>query len=129
MAATDDRELIEATVDAIAGVDAAAIAEASARQLQLTKPPGALGRLEALAERVAGISGQSRPRLDQRLVVVAAADHGVTAQGVSAFPAEVTAQMVGNFLRGGAAINVLASHAGARVRGPRAATRRWPARP
>ena len=115
-ATSADRALIEATVAAIGGIDAAAVAGASARQEQLTKPPGALGRLEGLAERIAGITGQARPRLDQRLVVVAAADHGVTAQGVSAFPAEVTAQMVGNFLRGGAAINVLAAHAGARVR-------------
>jgi len=113
---TSDHALIEATVAAIGGIDANAVAAASARQDQLTKPPGALGRLEGLAERIAGITGEARPHLDRRLVVVAAADHGVTAQGVSAFPAEVTAQMVGNFLRGGAAINVLSAHAGARVR-------------
>lgn len=114
--AAADHALIEATVAAIGAPDADAIARASERQGQLTKPPGALGRLEGLAERIAGITGDARPRLERRLVVVAAADHGVTAQGVSAFPAEVTAQMVGNFLRGGAAINVLAAHAGARVR-------------
>lgn len=114
--ATADHALIEATVAAIGVPDADAIAHAGERQGQLTKPPGALGRLEGLAERIAGITGDARPRLERRLVVVAAADHGVTAQGVSAFPAEVTAQMVGNFLRGGAAINVLAAHAGARVR-------------
>ena len=61
-------------------------------------------------------AGCARPRLEQRLVVVAAADHGVAARGVSAYPPEVTAQMVANFLAGGAAINVLADHAGARVR-------------
>src|SRR5207237_5503702 len=98
------------------GVDARAQAAAEARQQQLTKPPGSLGRLEALATRIAGITGDARPRLEQRLVVVAAGDHGVTAQGVSAYPSEVTAQMVANFLAGGAAINVLAAHAGARVR-------------
>ena len=66
--------------------------------------------------RIAAMRGCARPRLEQRLVVVAAADHGVAARGVSAYPPEVTAQMVANFLAGGAAINVLADHAGARVR-------------
>ncbi|MEI6664908.1 MAG: nicotinate-nucleotide--dimethylbenzimidazole phosphoribosyltransferase [Chloroflexota bacterium] len=112
----DDRSLLNATIEAIRPPDDNAIAASRERQGQLTKPPGSLGRLEALAERIAGITGQSRPHLDKRLVVVAAGDHGVTAQGVSAYPAEVTAQMVANFLHGGAAINVLAAHAGARVR-------------
>ena len=114
--AAADRALIEATIATIGAPDAEAGARATERQAQLTKPPGALGRLEGLAERIAGITGEARPRLERRLVVVATADHGVTAQGVSAYPAEVTAQMVANFLRGGAAINVLAGHAGARVR-------------
>ena len=113
---TDPAALIAATIRAIRPSDSEAAAGADARQGRLTKPPGALGRLEGLATRIAGITGQSRPRLEQRLVIVAAGDHGVAAQGVSAFPAEVTAQMVANFLEGGAAINVLASHAGARVR-------------
>jgi nicotinate-nucleotide--dimethylbenzimidazole phosphoribosyltransferase len=113
---SDPVALIAATVAAIRPSDEKAAAHADARQARLTKPPGALGRLEGLATRIAGITGLSRPRLDQRLVIVAAGDHGVTAQGVSAFPAEVTAQMLANFLEGGAAINVLASHAGARVR-------------
>ena len=112
----DPAALIAATVEAIRPADGEAAARADSRQDRLTKPPGALGRLEGLATRIAGITGQERPRLDQRLVIVAAGDHGVTAQGVSAYPAEVTAQMVANFLAGGAAINVLASHAGARVR-------------
>lgn len=112
----DPAALIAATVEAIRPADRGAAARADARQDRLTKPPGALGRLEALATRIAGITGQDRPRLHQRLVIVAAGDHGVTAQGVSAYPAEVTAQMVANFLAGGAAINVLADHAGARVR-------------
>ncbi|MBM4409951.1 MAG: nicotinate-nucleotide--dimethylbenzimidazole phosphoribosyltransferase [Chloroflexi bacterium] len=108
--------LIAATAAAIRPADREAAARADRLQDRLTKPPGALGRMESLATRIAGITAQERPHLDRRLVVVAAGDHGVTAQGVSAFPAEVTAQMVANFLAGGAAINVLAHHAGARVR-------------
>lgn len=112
----DPDGLIISTLGAIRPADRVAAARADARQDRLTKPPGALGRLESLATRIAGITGLERPHLDQRLVIVAAGDHGVTAQGVSAYPAEVTAQMVANFLAGGAAINVLAKHAGARVR-------------
>ena len=108
--------VIARTAAAIAPPDEATAARAEARQARLTKPPGSLGRLEALATRIAGTTGHDRPRLERRLVVVAAADHGVAAQGVSAYPAEVTAQMVANFVGGGAAINVLADHAGARVR-------------
>ena len=74
----------------------------------LTKPPGSLGRLEELAIGLAGITGQPRPSMARRAIVVAAADHGVARRGVSAYPPEVTAQMVANFVRGGAAINVLA---------------------
>ena len=111
-----DAARIARTIAAIAPHDLDAAAQAAARQATLTKPPGSIGRLEAVAERIAAITGQPRPRLEQRLIVVAAGDHGVTARGVSAYPSEVTAQMVGNFLAGGAAINVLASHAGARVR-------------
>jgi nicotinate-nucleotide--dimethylbenzimidazole phosphoribosyltransferase len=91
------------------------MALARARQNQLTKPPGSLGRLEELSIQIAGIAGQSRPRLEQPVVIVMAGDHGIARQGVSAYPAEVTPQMVLNFLRGGAAINVLARHVGARV--------------
>lgn len=100
---------------AIPPLDAAAMAAAMARQDQLTKPQGALGRLEALAIQIAGITGQARPQLRSPAVIVMAGDHGVAAQGVSAYPAAVTPQMVLNFLHGGAAINVLARHAGARV--------------
>ena len=111
-----DAETIVRTAAAIEASDASAAALAAERQAELTKPPGALGRLETLSVRLAGITGQPRPRLERRLIVVAAADHGVAAQGVSAYPSAVTAQMVANFAAGGAAINVLAAHAGARVR-------------
>lgn len=102
--------------DAIRPPDAAAITAAAQRHDTLTKPPGSLGRLEGLAVRIAGIRRTPRPQLTDRLVVVAAGDHGVAQQGVSAYPPEVTGQMVQNFLAGGAAISVLADHAGARVR-------------
>ena len=89
-------------------------AAARARQDRLTKPPGSLGRLEDLSVWVASCQGVCPPRQFQRpRVVVFAGDHGVTAAGVSAYPAEVTAQMVANFDAGGAAINVLAEAAGA----------------
>jgi len=88
---------------------------ASARNGQLTKPPGALGQLEDLAIWYAGWRGDARPDITAPQVIVFAGNHGVTAQGVSAFPAEVTAQMVANFQQGGAAINQLARAAGARM--------------
>ncbi|MEX2376240.1 MAG: nicotinate-nucleotide--dimethylbenzimidazole phosphoribosyltransferase [Dehalococcoidia bacterium] len=109
-------DLIAQTIGAIPGPDSIATADAVRRQDTLTKPPGSLGRLEDLAVRIAGIRRTARPRLEDRLIVVAAADHGVAKRGVSAYPPEVTAQMVQNFLAGGAAINVLARHADARVR-------------
>jgi nicotinate-nucleotide--dimethylbenzimidazole phosphoribosyltransferase len=96
-------------------LDHAAMAAARRRQDDLTKPPGSLGRLERLATQLAGITGQPRPRLADKAVVVMAADHGVTAEGVSAYPSDVTAQMVRNFASGGAAVNVLARRASARV--------------
>lgn len=90
-------------------------AAARARHATLTKPPGSLGRLEALALQLAAITGQPLPSVARKAVIIMAADHGVTAEGVSAYPADVTPQMVLNFVRGGAAINVLARQAGARV--------------
>ena len=97
--------------------DADVAADARARQARLTKPPGSLGRLEDLSVWVASCQGVCPPRQFQRArVVVFAGDHGVTSAGVSAYPAEVTAQMVANFDAGGAAINVLAEAAGATVR-------------
>ncbi len=82
---------------------------------QLTKPPGSLGRLEELARRLAEISGKCPPEVAHPVIFTLAGDHGVVDEGVSAYPQLVTAQMVENFLRGGAAVNVLARHAGARV--------------
>lgn len=93
--------------------DAAAHAAAVARNGQLTKPPGALGRLEELAVWFAGWQGTDRPRCERPQVLVFAGNHGVVAQGVSAFPAEVTVQMVANFRHGGAAINQLSKAFGA----------------
>ena len=91
------------------------MAQARARQDTLTKPRGSLGRLEDLSVQVAGITGQLTPPMEHKAVLVMAGDHGVAQHGVSAYPAEVTPQMVLNFLRGGAAINVLARQVGARV--------------
>jgi len=91
------------------------MAAAQARQDLLTKPHGALGRLEAISVQVAGITGRALPHVSNKAVIVMAGDHGVVAEGVSAYPSAVTPQMVLNFLRGGAAINVLARHVGARV--------------
>ncbi len=81
----------------------------------LTKPQGSLGRLEVLGVRLAGMTTQSVPRIGRKVIFTVAADHGVAAEGVSAYPQSVTAQMVRNFLRGGAGINVLARHSGAEV--------------
>ncbi len=101
----------------IVAPDAEVAAAARARQNRLTKPPGSLGRLEDLSVWVASCQGVCPPRQFRRpRVVVFAGDHGVTAAGVSAYPPEVTAQMVANFDAGGAAINVLAEAAGATVR-------------
>lgn len=95
--------------------DPAAIAAAEARNGQLTKPPGALGRLEKLAVWMAGWQGTEKPRADRPQIAIFAGNHGVAAKGVSAFPAEVTVQMVANFTHGGAAINQLANAFGARL--------------
>ena len=107
-----DVATFDAALAALREPDAAAIAAAEARQGQLTKPPGSLGRLEELAIFLAGWQGRERPRIDRGRVAVFAGNHGVAARGVSAFPAAVTAQMVANFEAGGAAINALARAAG-----------------
>ncbi len=96
-------------------IDAIAQNAARARQDQLTKPTGSLGQLEDLSMQLAAITGQLKPPLTRKAVIVMAGDHGIAQEGVSAYPAEVTPQMVLNFLHGGAAINVLARQAGARV--------------
>ncbi len=108
-------EQFEALLRASPEPDIAAQAQARAREAQLTKPPGALGRLEALAEWYCGWRGVPRPRVETPQIIIFAGNHGVTAQGVSAFPATVTAQMVGNFRQGGAAINQLAGTMGAQL--------------
>jgi nicotinate-nucleotide--dimethylbenzimidazole phosphoribosyltransferase len=101
--------------DPAAAIDQAARGAAEARQGQLTKPPGALGRLESLAIRLAGLQGREKAAIDVVEIVVFAADHGVVEEGVSAFPQVVTYEMVKNFANGGAAINVLARALGARL--------------
>ena len=111
----DPEALLKRTAAAIRPLDEAAMAAARARHDRLTKPAGSLGRLEEMAIKLAGVSGQAVPRFGGRVIVTCAGDHGVAAEGVSAYPASVTAQMVYNFVRGGAAINVLARRAGARV--------------
>ena len=102
--------------EVVAGIhpgDARAKQAATQRQQRLTKPPGSLGRLEDLSIQLAGIFGTARPRVRNTTVIVAAADHGVVAQGVTGYPQTVTAQMVLNFLAGGAAISVMARMRGA----------------
>jgi nicotinate-nucleotide--dimethylbenzimidazole phosphoribosyltransferase len=113
-----DASLVQLLHDTIRGVpelDRTAMETARLRQDVLTKPQGSLGRLEALHIQLAGITGNPLPVVERKAVIVMAADHGATAEGVSAYPAAVTAQMVLNFVQGGAAINVLAAQAGARV--------------
>ncbi|WP_434772302.1 nicotinate-nucleotide--dimethylbenzimidazole phosphoribosyltransferase [Pseudomonas entomophila] len=101
--------------DACQPIDTAAMTQATERQRQLTKPAGSLGQLETLAIHLAGLQGRERPRLDQVAITVFAGDHGVVAEGVSAYPQSVTAQMLGNFVAGGAAISVLARQVQARL--------------
>ncbi|TPN81505.1 nicotinate-nucleotide--dimethylbenzimidazole phosphoribosyltransferase [Mesorhizobium sp. CU2] len=107
-------DLRAACLDLSAGSDSAAAAVAK-RQDTLTKPPGSLGRLETVAAWLGRWQGRDMPKLDDVKVFVFAGNHGVTAQGVSAYPSEVTVQMVANFAGGGAAINQLARIAGAKL--------------
>ncbi len=107
--------LIDQTIEAIGPLDEEAMAAARARQDTLTKPLGSLGRLEEISILLAGMFGEAIPKIQRKSVILAAGDHGVVAEGVSAYPQEVTPQMVFNFLGGGAAINVLSRHAGAEI--------------
>ena len=106
---------LDETLARIGPLDEAAMESARRRQAVLTKPTGSLGYLEDISVQLAGITGQAVPVIARKAIVVAAGDHGVASEGVSAYPAEVTAQMVANFLDGGAAINVLSRHVGADV--------------
>jgi nicotinate-nucleotide--dimethylbenzimidazole phosphoribosyltransferase len=99
----------------IGGIDSRFLEQAQRRLDSLTKPRGSLGRLEEIARQLVGITEDPSPSLDRKVVFTFAGDHGVAQEGVSAFPKEVTQQMVLNFIRGGAGINVLARHAGAEV--------------
>ncbi|MFH1996213.1 MAG: nicotinate-nucleotide--dimethylbenzimidazole phosphoribosyltransferase [Candidatus Omnitrophota bacterium] len=108
-------ETLRVTIKEIASIDASVVERTQVRLDLLTKPQGSLGRLEELAKRVAGITGNESPTLKNKVIFTMAGDHGIALEGVSAFPREVTAQMVYNFLRGGAGINVLARHVGAKV--------------
>lgn len=115
---TDDTGALRRTLEALrklGPLDPVAMASATAHLDALTKPPGSLGQLESLMVQLAGVRGEPRPTLRQRAIVVAAADHGVVRQGVSAYSADVTPRMVATFLSGGAAINALARAVGASV--------------
>ncbi|MEK7300723.1 MAG: nicotinate-nucleotide--dimethylbenzimidazole phosphoribosyltransferase, partial [Nitrospirota bacterium] len=107
---------LQALCDRIQSPDPQLLAKAQARLDRLTKPQGSLGRLEEVAARYVMITGELKPAIPRGVVFTFAADHGVTKEGVSAYPREVTPQMVLNFLRGGAGVNVLARHAGVDVR-------------
>lgn len=105
---------LDQAIRRIGPADAEAKRRAEARQLRLTKPPGSLGRLEPVSVQLAGIFGAEQPRIGGKAVIVAAADHGVVAQGVTGYPQAVTGQMVQNFLEGGAAVSVLSRRLGVR---------------
>ena len=109
-----NHEIME-RIGEIRGLDQVAIQAAKLHISNLTVPPGSLGKLESMAIQLAGITGVVKPSFDLREVIIMAGDHGVCEEGVSAFPQEVTPQMIHNFLAGGAAVNVLARQAGAEV--------------
>jgi nicotinate-nucleotide--dimethylbenzimidazole phosphoribosyltransferase len=107
---------LKETISHIQPPDRRLLSQAQARLDRLTKPPGSLGRLEESAAHYAMITGEVRPKVPRGVLFTIAADHGVAREGVSAYPSEVTSQMVLNFLRGGAGVNVLARHVGVEVR-------------
>jgi len=108
-------DVLSQTIANIRPLSETAMAKAKERQDILTKPTGSLGRLEELSIQIAGIQEKPMPQITQKAVIVIAADHGVAVQGISAYPQEVTSQMVLNFLHGGAGINVISRQVGARV--------------
>jgi nicotinate-nucleotide--dimethylbenzimidazole phosphoribosyltransferase len=108
-------KILSNTIESIVPLDKEAIAQARTRQETLTKPPGSLGRLEELSVQLAGIQGRPLPYIKNKAIMVMAGDHGVVAEKIGNWPQEVTAQMVANFLRGGAGINVIARQVDARV--------------
>ena len=108
-------EKLQKTLAIIKQVDTGAIEGAQKHLDNLTKPPGSLGVLEDIAKKIAGITGEVKPALPKKTCILLAGDHGVTDEGVSAFPKEVTPQMVLNFLNGGAAMSVLSKHVGAEL--------------
>ena len=108
-------DILSKTIANIKPLDRVSMAKAKGRQNVLTKPTGSLGRLEQLSIQIAGIQGKPMPQIKQKTVIVMAADHGVSGRGTSAYPQEVTAQMVLNFLHGGAGINVISRQLNARV--------------
>ena len=107
--------MVQETIKRIRPVDPIFVEKARERLDNLTKPQGSLGRLEEFAERLVAITEDTMPVLDKKVIFTFAGDHGVAEEGVSAYPSEVTKQMVFNFLNGGAGIHVLARHAGAEV--------------
>ncbi|WP_224983750.1 nicotinate-nucleotide--dimethylbenzimidazole phosphoribosyltransferase [Geomonas agri] len=109
-------QLLETTLAKIQPVDEALLAKAQAKLDNKTKPLGSLGRLEEVGRRFAAITGDFAPDTAKKVIFTFAGDHGIVEEGVSLFPKEVTPQMVLNFLRGGAGVNVLARHSGAEVR-------------
>lgn len=108
-------EKLKAVLAEIKPLEQEVMAETQERLDNLTKPPGSLGVLEDIARQIAGITGNARPQVPRKASVLMAADHGVVEEGVSAFPQEVTPQMVLNFARGGAAMNILSRHVGAEL--------------
>ena len=106
---------LQETIAKIKKPDLGLMKQVQARLDSLTKPRGSLGRLEELAKQIVSITANLSPRIEKKAIIIMTADHGVVEEGISAYPGEVTPQMVYNFLNGGAAINVLARHIGAEV--------------
>jgi len=106
---------LQQIIEGIHPVDPQTVSRARERTARLVMPPRALGRLHEIGERLCGIQGTLKPRIERKAVLVMAGDHGVVAEGISAFPQEVTGAMIGTFLAGGAGINAIARQVGAEV--------------